>query len=1108
MARMDWTRWRAEFPSAARQVHMNHAGISPLPRRVAAAIRTFADEALLLDGAVYRRLGGARRGGARRRRAADRRARARDRLRAQHVGRACRWSHRAWPGSRATTSSPWPTSIRPTSIRGSACAGSGSRRGCWRGRGCASASTTSRRRSTRARACWRSARSIGSRGSAPISRRSASSAARATSCSSSTGSRRWARCRSTSPRAASTSWRPADTSGCWLRRAAACCSSPTASSSASTRSCSAGRASTNAGAYLPYHFELRADAARLEPGSAPHLGIHALGAAVDLLLEIGPAAIEARVLEHHRRARRRAAPARRDGPEPARGAERSAILTFALGDTAALHRALTDAGIIVRPRLGGIRLAPHFYNDATDVARVLEVVKRFAADVAPLSRPDRRGTACRAPARCRRRGPRGAAHATPRARRAVSLRARRSEVLGDEVGDPARQQHGAVADAAHGDVEARAGNRHRRPGPARRRSRSRWRSRRRGAASAAGGSRAAAPSRSIGQGAAALVRRAERDRRGAPAARVAPQRTRGPASRRRRGRRAPRSVPARQRCDAARRARRSSSRRRRAGALEARDARPAGGSQAPTQVPEAGAGAAQLGDEDGDAARRPLDPPGAQAERPRREQRDGRPAIRAGRRAPRRPRAAVRCPHRRADRGTRAYATAVAASSGSATSRATTAAVASMRRGAYPSARERRNGLAFPPGFAEHPPLMSAREAPARARRYAVIMAGGVGTRFWPHSRRRRPKQFLAMDGGRARCCRRPRSACAGWSRGSASWSSRRAISRRWCGASCRRCRAPNLVIEPAARGTAACLALRGGVDRAARPRRIDGGVSGRPRHRRGRRASSAACGAGSRPPRQRTAWSPSAFRRPAPRPATDTSRPGRRLRRGAPRVALGGALRREARPRHRAALRRLRTLLLEFGHVRLARGRAARGAGAPRAGGGAGHGGVRAPGGARTLAAARRAYRRLPAVSIDVGADGARRARRAWSSRPSTGATSAAGRRCPALWGTDARRQCPPRARAAHRLPRHGRVRRDPLGGGASAPTTWSSSTAPTRCWSARAAARRTCAASSRRWRAARTAGCAELNRAPARRMLCFAAESELASHWLELAEPQKDLS
>ena len=32
---------------------------------------------------------------------------------------------------------------------------------------------------------------------------------------------------------------------------------------------------------------------------------------------------------------------------------------------------------------------------------------------------------------------------------------------------------------------------------------------------------------------------------------------------------------------------------------------------------------------------------------------------------------------------------------------------------------------------------------------YALIMAGGGGTRFWPRSRQRRPKQFLALAGER-----------------------------------------------------------------------------------------------------------------------------------------------------------------------------------------------------------------------------------------------------------------------------------------------------------------------------------------------------------------------
>ena len=48
---------------------------------------------------------------------------------------------------------------------------------------------------------------------------------------------------------------------------------------------------------------------------------------------------------------------------------------------------------------------------------------------------------------------------------------------------------------------------------------------------------------------------------------------------------------------------------------------------------------------------------------------------------------------------------------------------------------------------------------------YAVIMAGGSGTRFWPKSRRDRPKQLLSLFGARAQCSSRPRRESRRWSR-------------------------------------------------------------------------------------------------------------------------------------------------------------------------------------------------------------------------------------------------------------------------------------------------------------------------------------------------------
>jgi selenocysteine lyase/cysteine desulfurase len=131
--------------------------------------------------------------------------------------------------------------------------------------------------------------------------------------------------------------------------------------------------------YLPYHFTLRPDAAKLEPGTQMHLGIRALGAAIDLLLEIGPAAIERRIDEITEAL---ADGLRRLGAavlSPRAPGERSGILTVSLGDAAALHARMTAHGVICRQRMGGVRLAPHFYADASDVERVVAAARARGA---------------------------------------------------------------------------------------------------------------------------------------------------------------------------------------------------------------------------------------------------------------------------------------------------------------------------------------------------------------------------------------------------------------------------------------------------------------------------------------------------------------------------------------------------------------------------------------------------------------------------------------------------------------------------------------------------------------------------------------------------------
>lgn len=130
--------------------------------------------------------------------------------------------------------------------------------------------------------------------------------------------------------------------------------------------------------YLPYHFDPRPDAAKFEPGSPAMLGTHALGAAIDLLLEVGPERIEARLLELTDRL---AAGLRARGAEivsPWGAGERSGIVVFRLGDDPeALCAQLIGQGFIVRVRSAGIRVAPHFYNNEGDIDRLLAALDQL-----------------------------------------------------------------------------------------------------------------------------------------------------------------------------------------------------------------------------------------------------------------------------------------------------------------------------------------------------------------------------------------------------------------------------------------------------------------------------------------------------------------------------------------------------------------------------------------------------------------------------------------------------------------------------------------------------------------------------------------------------------
>lgn len=141
---------------------------------------------------------------------------------------------------------------------------------------------------------------------------------------------------------------------------------------------------SNAEAYLPYHLEPRPDAAKFEPGSPSTLSTVALGAALDLLLEIGPEAVEQRVLQVTSMLAEGLRQRQAAVLSPWGDQERSGIVVFAPRagvDPSRLCEALQAAGIVVRPRGGGIRVAPHFYNDEEDLGRLFEVLDRSTESI-------------------------------------------------------------------------------------------------------------------------------------------------------------------------------------------------------------------------------------------------------------------------------------------------------------------------------------------------------------------------------------------------------------------------------------------------------------------------------------------------------------------------------------------------------------------------------------------------------------------------------------------------------------------------------------------------------------------------------------------------------
>lgn len=122
--------------------------------------------------------------------------------------------------------------------------------------------------------------------------------------------------------------------------------------------------------------DLREDAARFEEGSLSYPSIEGMGAAIELLLDVGVDAVWARIreLNDHLTERLVAGGHRVLSPTDEAGRSGSVVFRPRDEDPALLVARLQEHGVIVSCRRGGVRVSPHFYNTPDDLDRLLALL--------------------------------------------------------------------------------------------------------------------------------------------------------------------------------------------------------------------------------------------------------------------------------------------------------------------------------------------------------------------------------------------------------------------------------------------------------------------------------------------------------------------------------------------------------------------------------------------------------------------------------------------------------------------------------------------------------------------------------------------------------------
>ena len=124
-------------------------------------------------------------------------------------------------------------------------------------------------------------------------------------------------------------------------------------------------------------FTLKPDASRWEGGTFAMAPLQAFARSLGLFLEIGPAAISARILERAEAVREAARSAGWAVHGSDRPGDRAGIVALERPgvDPEAFARDVRARGIVLACRRGRVRVSPHLYNDDDDIGRLGEALR-------------------------------------------------------------------------------------------------------------------------------------------------------------------------------------------------------------------------------------------------------------------------------------------------------------------------------------------------------------------------------------------------------------------------------------------------------------------------------------------------------------------------------------------------------------------------------------------------------------------------------------------------------------------------------------------------------------------------------------------------------------